>query len=267
MMSILFKEHPLVVNVELATRIGLNESIILQQVHYWLELNRKAKRNYKDGFYWTFNTFEEWQKQFPFWSLSTIKRTFGHLEGLGILVVGNYNKLKIDRTKWYRIDHEALETLINSPKCQNDTMDGSKWNDGKCQNDTTITRDYTETTTETNSNKGIFPSDKIRNSPLPFYNYRDNYDVDENDYDVVLYYMKAYGFFRRNDHPKLKPDQWHKVFEDIRYCQACEDKLEPDDLKLMIDKHFSTKYKNCDYNIIHFMSDVIKNNRYYEAVY
>lgn len=50
----------------LATIIGLNESIILQQVHYWLKIKEKSKQDYIDGHYWVYNTYEQWQEQFPF---------------------------------------------------------------------------------------------------------------------------------------------------------------------------------------------------------
>ncbi|HAH9618369.1 ybl78 [Escherichia coli] len=35
-MKLLFAERPLVINTQLAMKIGLNEAIVLQQLHYWL---------------------------------------------------------------------------------------------------------------------------------------------------------------------------------------------------------------------------------------
>ena len=67
MSRLLFDKHPLVVIPELAKIIGLNGAIILQQVHYWINYNRKAGKNYKDEEFWTYNSYEEWQRQFPFW--------------------------------------------------------------------------------------------------------------------------------------------------------------------------------------------------------
>ena len=32
----------------------------------------------------------------------------------------------------------------------------------------------------------------------------------------------------------------------------------------LIDKHFATYYEDCDYNICHFMTDGIRQNRAYE---
>lgn len=110
-MSLLFLEHPLVVNPPLAKLLSLNEAIILQQIHYWVEINRKAGRNFEDGHFWTFNTYEEWQGQFPFWSVMTIRRAIGRLEARGLLVTDNFNKKAIDQTKWYRINYEALDAL------------------------------------------------------------------------------------------------------------------------------------------------------------
>lgn len=82
----------------LATIIGLNESIILQQVHYWLKIKEKSKQDYIDGHYWVYNTYEQWQEQFPFFSIRTLRRTFTSLEKMGLLLTGNYNKVKFDQT-------------------------------------------------------------------------------------------------------------------------------------------------------------------------
>ncbi|MDB5055465.1 MAG: hypothetical protein JWM44_3515 [Bacilli bacterium] len=46
-----------------------------------------------------------------------------------MIITANYNKLPIDRTKWYRINYEALENLESFPLYQNDTTIVSKWYD------------------------------------------------------------------------------------------------------------------------------------------
>ena len=56
MSNLLFDKHPLVVNPSLAALIGLNEAIVLQQVHYWLKHNEEADKNFEEGRYWTYNT-------------------------------------------------------------------------------------------------------------------------------------------------------------------------------------------------------------------
>ena len=125
---LLLNEEPLIIMPQLAVKIGLNESIVLQQIHYWTKINEKADKNFKGGYYWTFNSYEDWKEQFPFWSISTIKRTISSLEHKKLIISGNYNRLKIDRTKWYRIDYLELESIDTSPLCQNEPMDSTKMN-------------------------------------------------------------------------------------------------------------------------------------------
>ena len=128
---LLFDESPLIVRPELACRVGLNESIILQQVHYWLENKRKSVKEkdieneytYRDGRFWTYNTYEEWQEQFPFWNKRTIERNIKKLEDMGVLLSSKeYNKLKMDRTKWYSIDYDVLDVIESKSYAKNRKM-------------------------------------------------------------------------------------------------------------------------------------------------
>lgn len=125
---LLYDERPLVVIPELAVVVGLNNAIALQQVHYWVRINQRADKNFRVGYYWTYNTYEAWREQFPFWSISTIKRIFMELEADGLIVTGSYNRLPIDRTKWYRINYDRLGECVKLIQWsgQVDTLDGSK---------------------------------------------------------------------------------------------------------------------------------------------
>ncbi len=109
MAKLLLNEQPLVVLPELACKIGLNEAIILQQLNYWLN---KSSRSH-DGRLWVYNTYSDWQKQFPWWSLSTIKRSLSTLKKMGLIITGNYNLLPQDRTIWYTIDFDKINELAN----------------------------------------------------------------------------------------------------------------------------------------------------------
>jgi len=121
MSKLLFDEQPIVVDRTLAKLIGLNEAIVLQQVHYWITINQKAKKNFHEGRYWTYNSIKAWHEEnFEFWSYDTVKRTFSKLESLNLLITDNFNKDPRDKTKWYSINYEVLETLKNtiSAKCE-----------------------------------------------------------------------------------------------------------------------------------------------------
>lgn len=110
------KSKTLIVNTDLALVLGdLNEAIILNQLNYWLEINKKANKNFIDGKYWVYNSYAEWRENdFPYWSEKTIQRTFTRLENKGIVISANYNKMCIDKTKWYSIDFEVLEEMIKA---------------------------------------------------------------------------------------------------------------------------------------------------------
>ncbi|PEW95878.1 hypothetical protein CN446_14985 [Bacillus cereus] len=106
-MSLLMDSNTILLKPKLAVKIGINEAIVVQQVHYWLE---RSNHDY-DGKKWVFNSLDKWCEQFPFWSKRTLERIFGKLEKENILIVGNYNKLSFDRTKWYSINYEYLQSV------------------------------------------------------------------------------------------------------------------------------------------------------------
>lgn len=144
--GLLISEPPLQVLPSLASKVGLNEAIILQQIHYWLV----KSNNIKDDQKWIYNSYAEWEKQFPFWSRSTLIRAISSLERQGYLITANYNKAGFDKTKWYRIDYEKLM----SRRCsQNEQTSYSKRVDGASQNEQTNTNRLPETTTRDINNK------------------------------------------------------------------------------------------------------------------
>jgi len=179
MSNLLLDDRPLVIQPKLAELLGdLDEAIILQQIHYWLVKNM----NIKDGYSWIYNSVKDWNKQFKWLSEPTLKRKFKSLEDKGLLITGNYNKAKFDRTKWYRIDYDALDEMIHA-KYQNDTTIVSKRYNAKYQNDTTNTIEYTEnnnidnttttTTTDTTEIKIIYEFWKSNIGSLSPYLYRE----------------------------------------------------------------------------------------------
>jgi hypothetical protein len=77
----------------------------LQQVHYWLKETTSGMEH--DGARWIYNTSEQWLEQFPFWSESTLKRTFTNLKKLGLLRIEQLNQSQRDMTNFYTINYES----------------------------------------------------------------------------------------------------------------------------------------------------------------
>lgn len=135
MSNLLLDERPLIVLPSLAAMLNsLDEAVILQQIHYWIE----KRQNYREGRYWVYNSMESWMQQFP-WikSRTTLTRYFNNLEKKGLLITGNYNKAGFDKTKWYTIDYSTL----------------SDFEQRLYRTCTTNTIDYTEITSEITTNK------------------------------------------------------------------------------------------------------------------
>jgi len=155
MSKLLINEPPIQLLPTLAIKVGLSKAILLQQVHYWCENPKMGA--VRDGKRWIRNTAEEWQKDnFPFWSLKTVKRTIAALEKDGLLLSrDDLNKSGYDRTKWYTINHEALnnDALSSSDEPELDDPIDPNWADAEGQNDPmerdNVTRSLSETTTET----------------------------------------------------------------------------------------------------------------------
>jgi hypothetical protein len=109
--KLLIDDRPLMVLPKLVMAIGLNEAIIIQQIHYWIKLNERAKseQHNRDGRWWVYNTAKDWQENFPWMSLNTVRRALKRLRDLGLVLTANYNQSAYDHTLWYTIDYEALE--------------------------------------------------------------------------------------------------------------------------------------------------------------
>ena len=107
MSKLLAKDPPLVVQRSLAVALGLAEAMIFQQIHYWV---RKSKHDIK-GVKWIYNTYSQWQEQFPFFSEKTLKRAIRALEKKGLIISGYYHEDRRNRTKWYTIDYSSFEVF------------------------------------------------------------------------------------------------------------------------------------------------------------
>jgi hypothetical protein len=123
----LIDEYPILVLPSLAVAVGLNEAIILQQIHYWL----RTSPHERDGKLWVYNSITEWNEQFPWWSPATIKRALNKLRQTGIVETAEYNKDPRDKTLWYTINYEELGKLgsierVSHAFGQNDQMDKVK---------------------------------------------------------------------------------------------------------------------------------------------
>lgn len=282
MSKLILDSYPLVIIPELAIKIGLNEAIVLQQIHYWLEINKKAGKNHYEGRYWVYNTYEGWQEQFPWWSVSTIKRILISLqkgyekkEGLHkytippLLISGNFNRLRIDQTKWYTINYENLEKISNFPLGQFDPMDRSIWTNGQVN----LSRPIPETTTETTAEITFLDhstSAVAEGGHLPYsiyslppeekrlYTFEEYLEVYSNEevnteaVEAVRYFIDSFRRYKNKKHCRYSPKKWKEILEKILWLDRVPHTL--DEVRQIIDTYFSIEFREkCNYHITHLL--------------
>ena len=108
-MKVLVNDKQLLVSHSLAVRIGVEEALFLQLLHYRLEKNGVEK----EGHIWYRQTYEGWAKQCSYWNITKVKRLITKLERYQLILSSNkLNSFVTDRSKWYRIDYEKIDKLL-----------------------------------------------------------------------------------------------------------------------------------------------------------
>ncbi len=107
--------------------------------------------------------------------------------------------------------------------------------------------------------------------PVSFEEFVKNSQIGSKDKEAALsiaYFIDVYKHTMRDEHPKLKPDQWKNLFNTILTVVTDDDviDIEYEDITKMIDQYFSVKFQEgCNYSIMHFNSNNVKNKRYWET--
>ena len=244
---LLFDEQPIVFDRTLAREIGDRHATVLQQVHYWIEVNRKKKNKevYKDGYYWTYRSIKKWhEEEFDYLSFSTVRRTFDDLIEDGYLITGDYNKFGADRTKWYRVNKDKLvklyEKIINekhlsnmtNANAQNEQMEMSKMSSSEMlkmsqpiqENNKRLNK---ENISSHQSNNNIIYSEQMIGNDERLIE-EDKRDISPRKKYNTQYFRDSFGYTRVSKNKQVELDKWIKYAVDI--C------LMPSDAKLYVGK-------------------------------
>lgn len=127
MSNLLISEAPLIVLPSLANAIGLNEALVLQQIHFWIS----QSNNEYDGHKWMYRTDQQWINEFSFWSESTMRRAVTSLKKAGLVRVEklarHFGGNSFDQKKYYTVIYSAVDSLTLKPSKaasgQNDHME------------------------------------------------------------------------------------------------------------------------------------------------
>lgn len=276
------KSKTLIVNTDLALVLGdLNEAIVLNQLNYWIEINKKAEKNLIDGKYWVYNSYSDWRiNNFPYWSEKTIQRAFTRLENKGVVISANYNKLAIDKTKWYTIDTDKLQKLVDKFESDKDNM-ANRHDDMTDREDKMTCREgqsdrpLPEITTENinrdyitenkyalseskdssrgdiyafSAEKGEIKSDVIKNLAIEFADCEpSDWRIEELKH-IIDYFLEQYSKTQNMNHIRITEQALTKIvinyFEPVGNYMSDNSAYGFDDYyKELIDYYLQTKYK------------------------
>ena len=138
-------------NVELATKLGdVNEVLILQHFYWWHQSNNKKKDRHKGDhpYPWTYNTIEQFCEIFPYMKKTKLGGAIDRLFKKDLLIKGNFNKMKFDKTCWYSLTEKGLflfEECVSSFKKSEDQNEKSE-----DQNENAIPNSNTDSNTDSN---------------------------------------------------------------------------------------------------------------------
>ena len=243
---LLFDEQPIVFDRTLAREIGDRHATVLQQVHYWIEVNRKKKNKevYKDGYYWTYRSIKKWhEEEFDYLSFSTVRRTFDDLIEDGYLITGEYNKFGADRTKWYRVNKDKVSKLyekitnekhlsnMTNANAQNEQMEMSKMSSSEMlkmsqpiqENNKRLNKENISSHQSNNNIIYVNQNEKVNEL-------NDSKNINDKSFRKynTQYFRDSFGYSRVSKNKQVELDKWIKYAVDI--C------LMPFDAKLYVGK-------------------------------
>ena len=229
---LLFDEQPIVFDRTLAREIGDRHATVLQQVHYWIEVNRKKKNKevYKDGYYWTYRSIKKWhEEEFDYLSFSTVRRTFDDLIEDGYLITGEYNKFGADRTKWYRVNKDKISKLyekitnekhmsnMTNANAQNEQMEMSKMSSSEMLK---MSQPIQENNKRLNKNNISYQSNNniiYVNQNEKVNELNDSKNINDKSFRKynTQYFKDSFGYSRVSKNKQVELDKWIKYAVDI----------------------------------------------------
>lgn len=89
-------------SVRVATLYGPDCATFINHLQYRIGENRSEGKYFYDGHYWTYNSTSSLIGNiYPYWTKKQMNLIINKLVDKGVILVGNYNKMPGDKTRWY----------------------------------------------------------------------------------------------------------------------------------------------------------------------
>jgi len=92
----------------IACELGVNAAIVYNHILYWLKHNKIKNQNFYDDHTWMYETIEKISEFFEYLTIRQVRLALKLLVDSGLLIEGNFNLNKFDRTTWYSVSDEEI---------------------------------------------------------------------------------------------------------------------------------------------------------------
>ncbi len=93
--------------ISVAKEAGIPAAVIFENVVFWICHNERTGRNFHDGKVWTFSSVKAYADVFPYLSEKQIRGALEKLIEKGFIEVGNFNRTRYDRTRWFALTEKG----------------------------------------------------------------------------------------------------------------------------------------------------------------
>jgi len=218
------KEHHF--EIGLAEKYGVEKAILLHNISFWLEKNKANECNIKelDGkkYYWTYCSADAFTKLFPYFNKKSISRWIKELKDDGVIIIGNFNKNKYDRTGWYTMSNFCINKFKNTENNEE--------------------KDLSEFEVSIPQNEALMPQNE---APIPY----------TNTYNKKETLLKVPVAIATETVKDMEVDAFDKVTirdsgvdknSDLEYDDSCKIKNKETNMKYLWVIEYWNKYLTCD---------------------
>lgn len=123
-------------SVHHAELYGVDCAILINHFLFWIEQNRAMGRNFHEGRTWMYQTQKEISAIYPYWNRDKVQDLLQKLVDFDVLIKGNFNKKKFDKTTWFAFTYESA--FLTNRKTENTSTVTfrlcAKPHNGECEN-------------------------------------------------------------------------------------------------------------------------------------
>ena len=99
-------------NPDLADRYGVDVAIILHEIAYYVDYNRRNGVNFHEGRWWMFNTLQSFCESHTYWTKNQVEYLLRKCKNKGLILTGHFHEGG-NRTTWYTVSDEIAAFFRN----------------------------------------------------------------------------------------------------------------------------------------------------------